>query len=112
MSLDPAFYELRTKPLPTLPERRRLIHEQLVKEVEELERFTKLAEDKCLCAAAADAARRKVRTTAAGVRLLIKALEYLGEPNYRLALYRLFGMPLPPPEEPRQLPLPLPKPKG
>jgi hypothetical protein len=100
MSLDPAFFELRTKPLPTLPERRRLVRERLAKERAELGRLRMRGAAPCI-----------IIKKGADILLLRKALEYLGEPHPRLDLYRLFGMPLPS-TEPKQLPLPLPRPKG
>jgi hypothetical protein len=42
MSLDPAFLELRTKPLPTLSERRRFIREHLARTQAKLNRLTRL----------------------------------------------------------------------
>jgi hypothetical protein len=102
MSLDPAFYELRTKPLRTLPQRRRLIRERLAKERAELGSLRMRG-----------AAPHVIIKKCAGIRLLTKARDYLGEPHPRLDLYRLFGMELPS-TEPKQLPLPLPlpRPKG
>jgi len=113
MSLDPAFYQLRQKPMPTLPERRRLVRERLAKEQAELDQFSRLAADPFLFQEAAAAARAKVRRARSDVELLRKALAYLGEPDPRLDLYRLFGMPLPPepPKGQLQLPLPAPRPK-
>ena len=99
MSLDPAFLELRTTPLPTLPQRRRLIRERLAKERAELGRLRMRG-----------AAPHVIIKKGAGILLLRKAREYLGEPDYRLDLYRLFGMELPS-TQPKQLPLPLPPPK-
>jgi hypothetical protein len=96
MSLDPAFLELRAKPLPTLPERRRLIRERLAKERAEFGRLR-------IRGVTPDAIIKKCD----GILALRKALEYLGELHPRLDLYRLFGMDLP---EPKQLPLPLPLP--
>jgi hypothetical protein len=95
-SLDPAFHELRTKPLPTLPQRRRLIRERLAREQAHLDQFARLAAPEHLTAAAAARARNNVRIAATNVRMLQKALAYLGEPDARLDLYRLFGMDLPP----------------
>ena len=99
MSLDPAFYELRTKPLPTLPRRRQMIRERLARERAELGRLRMRG-----------AAPHVIAKKCAGIRLLRKALDYLGEPHPRLDLYRLFGMDLPS-TEPKQLPLPLPLPR-
>jgi hypothetical protein len=100
---------LRTKPLPTLPQRRQMIRERLAKEQAKLDQFGRLAADANLSLRAAAVARRKVRTAKWAVNQLTKALDYLGEPDPRLDLYRLFGMDLPP-EPPRQLQLPLPRP--
>ena len=100
---------LRTKPLPTLPRRRQMIRERLAQEQAELEQFNRLAADANLSPRAAAEARRKVRTAKWAVNQLTKALDYLGEPDPLLDLYRLFGMDLPP-ELPVQLALPLPKP--
>jgi hypothetical protein len=100
---------LRTQPLPTLPRRRQMIRERLAKEQAELDQFGRLAADANLSLRAAAAARRKVRTAKWAVDQLTKALDYLGEPDPRLDLYRLFGMDLPP-EPPTQLQLPLPRP--
>jgi len=94
--LDPAFYELRTKPLPTLPQRRRMLRERLAREQAQLDRFVQLAADMHLTPAAATRSRNNVRTAMRNIRLLEKALAYLGEPDLRLDLYRLFGMDLPP----------------
>jgi hypothetical protein len=99
-SEDPAFYELRTKPLPTLAERRRFVRERLAKEEASLAQLMRLG--------AGPDAGRKIR---ADVSLLRRALAYLGRPDERLDLYRLFGMDLPPPPDPPvQLHLPLEKP--
>jgi len=72
MSLDPAFYELRTKPLPTMSERRRLVRERLAKERAALVELRTLgAEPRAILAKCDD------------VKLLRKALAYLGEPDRR-----------------------------
>jgi hypothetical protein len=111
MSLDPAFLELRTKPLPTLPERRRLIREQLVKTQSEFNRLMRLAAAGSYgTPKARKQVKRLVRKAAWGVYQLTEALRYLGEPDPRLDLYRLFGMDLPEPPK-GQLPLPAPRPK-
>jgi len=110
-SLDPAFYELRTKPLPTLPERRRIIRERLAKAQAELDQFSRLlAAEPHATSKATSRARAMVRTKKYEVSQLTKALAYLGQPHPRWDLYRLFGLDLP--ELPKeQLPLPLPSPK-
>jgi hypothetical protein len=96
MSLDPAFYEFRQKPLPTLPERRRLIRERLVKTQAELNRMLrKAAAGSYGTLKARRQAKRLVRKAAWEVYQLTEALRYLGEPDPRLDLYRLFGMDLP-----------------
>ena len=100
---------LRSRPLPTLPERRRLVRERLANEQAELEQFRRLAADANLSPRAAAVARKKVRTAKWTINQLGKALTYLGEPDPRLDLYRLFGMDLPP-GPPTQLQLPLPRP--
>ena len=68
---------LRTKPLPTLPQRRQMIRERLAKEQAELEQFSRLAADANLSPRAAAEARRKVRTARWAVNQLTKALDYL-----------------------------------
>jgi hypothetical protein len=98
MSLDPAFLELRTKPLPTLKERRQMIREHLAKAQATLNQMTRLAAAGAFWTPkSAKAAKRAVRKAAWEVDQLTKALEYLGEPDERLDLYRLFGMDIPPP---------------
>jgi hypothetical protein len=86
---------LRTKPLPTLPERRRIVRERLAKAEAELDQFTRLAAGPHFSARAAAAVRTKVRSTKTDIRMLQKALAYLGQPDLRLDLYRLFGVDLP-----------------
>jgi len=93
--LDPAFYELRTKPLPTLPERRRLLRERLAKERGHLARFVDLTAGNRLPSAAHARVKENVEMIRSNIGLLEKALAYLGEPDPRLDLYRLFGMELP-----------------
>jgi hypothetical protein len=89
---DPAFYELRQKPLPTLSERRRFIQEKLAETEAKLGRYSRLL----LAQQVSKQARALVKTAKADVDLLCWALAYLGEPDPRLDLYRLFGMDLPP----------------
>jgi hypothetical protein len=97
---DPAFYALRTKPLPTLAERRRFVRERLAKEEADFNRLVWIG-----------AAPDVIRKMRANVRLLRRALAYLGRTDERFDLYRLFGMDLPPPPDPPvQLRLPLEKP--
>jgi hypothetical protein len=62
--IDPAFYELRTKPLPTLPQRRRFLRERLAKERGHLDRFAKLAGAR---------ARHDVQTILSNIQLIEKA---------------------------------------
>ncbi len=87
MSLDPAFYQLRQKPLPTLQERRRLVSERLAKTQAEIDRLIREPYSPKQAV--------KIGALLADEDLLIKALAYLGEPDLRLDLYRLFGMDLP-----------------
>jgi hypothetical protein len=108
MSLDPAFLELRTKPLPTLPERRRFIREYLVKAQGKLDRLLRLAAAGTFgTPKARKEVKRQARQAAWEAYQLTEALRYLGEPDERLDLYRLFGMDLPPEPSKSQPPLPL-----
>jgi hypothetical protein len=81
-----------TKPLP---ERRRMVRERLAKMEEELDQFTQIAGGPHLSANAAAVARNRVRSAKSEIRALRKLLTYLGQPDSRLDLYRLFGVDLP-----------------
>ncbi len=103
--LDPAFSQLRQQPLPTLPERRRLVRERLAKEQGDLDQFARLlAAEPHATSKAASRARAMVRAKKANVDKLRRAIAYLGEPDPRLDLYRLFGMDLPAEPSKEQLP--------
>jgi hypothetical protein len=72
-----------------------MVRERLAKAEAELEQFTRLAAGPHFSARAAAAVRAKVRAAKTNIRILQKALAYLGQPDPRLDLYRLFGVNLP-----------------
>jgi hypothetical protein len=87
--------ELRTEPLPSLPERRRSVRERLAKAEAEYEKFTR-ALSFPLSPSAATLAMYMASSCALEIKLLHGAIAYLGEPDERLDLYRTFLMNLPP----------------
>jgi hypothetical protein len=92
---------LRTQPLPTLPERRRMFRERLARTEADLAQLTRLLTAGPHSASrAVSRLRQRAKTAAFEVDQLTKAIAYLGEPDERLDLYRLFGMDLPTDEIP------------
>jgi hypothetical protein len=81
--------------LPTLQERRRSVRERLAKAQANHEKFT-LALTCPLSPAAVSLALYMQAMAATEIRLLNVAIDYLGEPDPRLDLYRIFSMNLPP----------------
>jgi hypothetical protein len=70
--------------LPTLAERRRLARESFQTQQDELARQIRI-----------DPSSDAVRTTLERIELLRQLIDYFGEPNPRLDLYRVFCQPLP-----------------
>jgi hypothetical protein len=86
---NPVFFELVTKPRPSVAERRRKVPEMLANEEAELARLDRIAAD-----------YTAMRAKREFIDRLRKAIDYLGAPDARLDLYRTFAMPLPPPHDP------------
>lgn len=99
-----AFSTLRQQPLPSLAERRRLAREMLDHQQAEVARLARV-----------EPAGEAIRATLDNVEMLRKAIDYLGEPNMVLDVYRTFCLPLPRPRFTPLTdwePLPLDKPRG
>jgi hypothetical protein len=96
MCLDPELLKLPTEPLPTLRERRRSARECLVKAKAGRDKFTRIARDPLLSQRAVEFAEYFAKMYRVEIILLEKSIAYLGEPDSRLDLYRIFRVKLPP----------------